>query len=282
MFDLSGRTALVTGAGQNVGEGIARSLAARGARVAVNDLRAERAQSVADAIVFDGGRAVPAPFDVTDTTAVAAAVAELGAVDILVCNAGNGGASAAGGGSSRSHPVQGPRAHGSGCPRTARAKGAASRSPGPWLSRSPGRGSRRTPSPSDSWACPIPMSPRASLEPSRWVEPVRLMTSPQHACGSRQTRHRGSRGRRSSSTADRSPPEVGIGTSGGSARSDLAERLAEGEHELLGERVHLVGNAERLVRARVLADESPVGPVPDAEDGAEVAEGGVGDVMAAV
>ena len=91
MFDLSGRTALVTGAGQNVGEGIARSLAARGARVAVNDLRAERAQSVADAIVSDGGRAVAAPFDVTDTTAVAAAVAELGAVDILVCNAGNGG-----------------------------------------------------------------------------------------------------------------------------------------------------------------------------------------------
>jgi NAD(P)-dependent dehydrogenase (short-subunit alcohol dehydrogenase family) len=91
MFDLSGRTALVTGAGQNVGEGIARAFAAQGALVAVNDLRAERAQAVADAIVADGGQAVAAPFDVTDSRGVLAAVAELGAVDILVCNAGNGG-----------------------------------------------------------------------------------------------------------------------------------------------------------------------------------------------
>ena len=93
MFDLSGRTALVTGAGQNVGEGIAHALAAQGALVAVNDVRADRAGAVADAIASAGGRSVAAPFDVTDTAGVLAAVAELGAVDILVCNAGNGGES---------------------------------------------------------------------------------------------------------------------------------------------------------------------------------------------
>ena len=87
IFDLSGRTALVTGAGQNVGAGIARMLAAQGAEVAVNDFVPERAAAVAEEI---GG--VAAPFDVTDLDAVRAAVADLGPVDILVNNAGNGGA----------------------------------------------------------------------------------------------------------------------------------------------------------------------------------------------
>jgi 3-oxoacyl-[acyl-carrier protein] reductase len=91
IFDLAGRTALVTGAGQNVGAGVARALAGQGATVAVNDVRAERAQEVVDAITAAGGRAVAAPFDVTDTDAVRAAVDAIGAVDILVNNAGNGG-----------------------------------------------------------------------------------------------------------------------------------------------------------------------------------------------
>jgi NAD(P)-dependent dehydrogenase (short-subunit alcohol dehydrogenase family) len=97
MFDLSGRVALVTGAGQNVGAGIARRLAAQGAAVAVNDVVPERAKETAVAIEAAGGRAVVAPFDVTSYDAVVAGVtgvAEvLGPVDILVNNAGNGGAS---------------------------------------------------------------------------------------------------------------------------------------------------------------------------------------------
>ena len=82
MIDLSGRTALVTGAGQGVGAGIAAVLAEQGASVLVNDFYAERADEVAARV---GGGALP--FDVTDLDAVRAAVAAE-QVDILVNNAG--------------------------------------------------------------------------------------------------------------------------------------------------------------------------------------------------
>ncbi|WP_329791924.1 SDR family NAD(P)-dependent oxidoreductase [Lentzea sp. DG1S-22] len=93
MFELSGHVALVTGAGQNAGAGIARALAGQGAAVAVNDLVAERAEKVAEEIVAAGGRAVPVPFDVTDREAVRTAVAKVKSefgkhVDVLVHNAG--------------------------------------------------------------------------------------------------------------------------------------------------------------------------------------------------
>jgi 3-oxoacyl-[acyl-carrier protein] reductase len=92
MFDLSGRTALVTGAGQSIGAGIAQTLAEAGARVAVNDLVPERAESTADLIRDGGGSTAAVPFDVTDFDAVREAVgaveATLGPVDILVNNAG--------------------------------------------------------------------------------------------------------------------------------------------------------------------------------------------------
>ncbi len=91
LFDLTGRSALVTGAGQNVGAGIAKLLAAQGARVVVNDIDAHRARGVVAEIVASGGAAVAAPFDVTDYAAVSQAVRALGAVDILVNNAGNAG-----------------------------------------------------------------------------------------------------------------------------------------------------------------------------------------------
>jgi NAD(P)-dependent dehydrogenase (short-subunit alcohol dehydrogenase family) len=92
MFDLSGKTAPVTGAGQNVGAGIAHALAAQGATVVVNDFLADRADDTVAAIRSQGGSASASAFDVTDLAAVESAVAAIGRVDILVNNAGNAGA----------------------------------------------------------------------------------------------------------------------------------------------------------------------------------------------
>jgi gluconate 5-dehydrogenase len=85
-FDLSGRSALVTGSTRGLGLAMARALAEAGARVAVNGRSEEAAREVAASI----NGAVAAAFDVTDESAVAAGVAALGAVDVLVNNAGIG------------------------------------------------------------------------------------------------------------------------------------------------------------------------------------------------
>jgi gluconate 5-dehydrogenase len=85
-FDVSGRTALVTGSTRGLGLAFARALAEAGARVAVNGRSAAAVEEVARSI--EG--AVAAPFDVTDESAVAAAVGALGPVDVLVNNAGIG------------------------------------------------------------------------------------------------------------------------------------------------------------------------------------------------
>lgn len=53
MFDLTGKVALVTGAGQGVGAGIAAALASQGASVAVNDVVAERAEACAEQLSVD-------------------------------------------------------------------------------------------------------------------------------------------------------------------------------------------------------------------------------------
>lgn len=98
MFALHSRTALVTGAGQGVGEGIARALAGQGAQVAVNDIDKARAEETAERIRESGGAAYALPFDVTDHDAVVDAIRgferRVAPVDILVNNAGNAGAGA--------------------------------------------------------------------------------------------------------------------------------------------------------------------------------------------
>ncbi|MEZ4289217.1 MAG: SDR family oxidoreductase [Myxococcota bacterium] len=91
IFDLTGRLALVTGAGQGIGAGIARHLAAQGARVVVNDIRQERAEATAEVVRRAGGQAEALAFDVTDREAVRAAIATRG-FDVVVNNAGNAGA----------------------------------------------------------------------------------------------------------------------------------------------------------------------------------------------
>ena len=88
---LAGRTAIVTGAGKNIGRAIALALAGQGAGVVLNGLRDVGAlEAVAAEIHQSGGRALVARADVSDADAVQAMVAEavavFGGVDIAVSN----------------------------------------------------------------------------------------------------------------------------------------------------------------------------------------------------
>lgn len=83
LLSLDGRTALVTGAATGIGEGIARVLAAAGARVVVGDIDHEGAARVAADI---GGTAVP--LDVTDPASATETVEAIDGLDVLVNNAG--------------------------------------------------------------------------------------------------------------------------------------------------------------------------------------------------
>jgi NADP-dependent 3-hydroxy acid dehydrogenase YdfG len=90
--DLDRTVALVTGASSGIGRAAARSLAERGAAVALVARRADRLEQLAGEIADAGGTALPLEADVGDREqaerAVAQAVSELGRLDVLVNNAG--------------------------------------------------------------------------------------------------------------------------------------------------------------------------------------------------
>ena len=88
MFDLTGKTALVTGATGGIGGAIVRALHSQGAKVAISGTRRE----VLDALAVELGGAAVLPCDLSDKDAVEALVPKaeqaLGQLDILVANAG--------------------------------------------------------------------------------------------------------------------------------------------------------------------------------------------------
>lgn len=93
-IQLSGQTAVVTGAGRGIGRAIARTLAGAGAAVAAVSRSADELAGTVALIRDAGGQAESFPADVTEVEAVRAAVAEVerrwGQIDLLVNNAGTG------------------------------------------------------------------------------------------------------------------------------------------------------------------------------------------------
>jgi 3-oxoacyl-[acyl-carrier protein] reductase len=92
MLRLEAKTALVTGASQGIGEGVARLLAARGARVVLAARNQARLEQLVDELSAAGGSARALPLDLADAEGVADRLASLpeewSAIDILVNNAG--------------------------------------------------------------------------------------------------------------------------------------------------------------------------------------------------
>jgi meso-butanediol dehydrogenase / (S,S)-butanediol dehydrogenase / diacetyl reductase len=89
---LDGKTAIVTGAGRNIGQGIALALAREGAAVAIADYDAQAAGATAQLIREAGGRAITVEVDVTDKPQVQLMVDHVmeawGRIDVLVNNVG--------------------------------------------------------------------------------------------------------------------------------------------------------------------------------------------------
>src|SRR5258708_30440986 len=91
LFDLTGKTAFVTGASRGIGRAIAVALAQAGADVALVARTAEGLGDTADDVKAAGRKAIVIPADVTDQASIAgaaaAAIDHLGHVDVGVSNA---------------------------------------------------------------------------------------------------------------------------------------------------------------------------------------------------
>ncbi|HEY8082499.1 MAG TPA: SDR family NAD(P)-dependent oxidoreductase, partial [Solirubrobacterales bacterium] len=89
-MELSGRTALLTGATGGLGRAIAKSLSARGSVLLLSGRKREALEELAAELPGDGHRALPA--DLAEPGAAERLAAEAGEVDVLVANAGLPGA----------------------------------------------------------------------------------------------------------------------------------------------------------------------------------------------
>ncbi len=92
LFDLSGRIALVTGSSTGIGFALALGLGRAGAHVVLNGRQPDRVADAAQKLRDEGSSVLEMPFDVTDSTAVRAAIEQIegsiGPIDILINNAG--------------------------------------------------------------------------------------------------------------------------------------------------------------------------------------------------
>ncbi|MGF9566067.1 SDR family oxidoreductase [Neorhizobium sp. BT27B] len=92
LFDLTGKTALITGSSQGIGLALARGLAEHGATIVLNGRDETKLNAARDQLTADGFTAHAVAFDATDHTTVAAGIdrieAEIGSIDILINNAG--------------------------------------------------------------------------------------------------------------------------------------------------------------------------------------------------
>lgn len=92
IFRLTGKTAIVTGAGRGLGHAMATALAQAGANIAIFDVNLTDAESSAHSIIAFGGQAIAAQIDITDSQEVQKGIQlvadHFGEIDILVNNAG--------------------------------------------------------------------------------------------------------------------------------------------------------------------------------------------------
>ena len=91
-FDLSGRTALITGSSKGIGFALARGLAEAGAALVLNGRNADRLETARTELSGEGHTVHGSVFDVTDSESIGPAVAaieqDIGSIDILINNAG--------------------------------------------------------------------------------------------------------------------------------------------------------------------------------------------------
>lgn len=91
LFDLSGKTAVITGSSKGIGRAIAELFASAGAKVVVSSRKAPACEEVVTAIKKSGGEAVSIPANIGDKAALKNLVDKthdaFGEIDILVCNA---------------------------------------------------------------------------------------------------------------------------------------------------------------------------------------------------